>query len=290
MSLLLIAGLSVGCGGPTAKAKEITFDQLFADPGKYNESKVILEGFYFHGFEVIVLSEQLEYSGYAEGHLVPKGRILWVEGGIPKEIYDKLNQQQMMGPTERYGRIRIGGTFEYGAIYGHLGAYDSQVTPTEVELLPRTLPEAEGELSKAEGFAVYLLARDIPVSDMPAISHLELADRPLFSLADIVSYSRTTHGIELNPKAIEKLLNLEVPVNGKVFVVCVDGQPIYWGTFWVPYSSMSFDGVIISKPLSPEQVTVKLELGYPSGSHFSGKDPRSDPIIMQSLEEAGKLR
>ena len=288
--LLLVVVVSASCGVGTGEAEEVTFDQLFANPDKYNGSTIILEGFYFHGFEVIVLSERLEYSGYAEGHLVPRGRMLWVEGGIPMEIYERLDQQQMMGPTERYGKVKIRGTFEYGAKYGHLGGYNAQITPAEVELLSYVQPEAEEAPSKAEGFAVYLLAQDIPVSDMPIVSHLEPADRPLFSLSDIVSYSRATHEIELSPEVIERLTNIEVPVGGKVFVVCVDGQPIYWGAFWVSYSSMSFNGVTIMKPLSPEQETIQLELGYPSGSYFSSEDPRANPRIMQSIEQAGKLK
>ena len=84
---------------------------------------------------------------------------------------------------------------------------------------------------KAEGFAIYLLARDIPVSQMPSVSHLELTENPIISLGDIVSYSRTSHEIELSTHAIERLLQLEVPAYGKVFVVCVDRQPVYFGAF-----------------------------------------------------------
>ena len=40
-----------------------------------------------------------------------------------------------MGPTERYGKVRIEGEFEHGEGYGHLGSFDSQITPSEVELL-----------------------------------------------------------------------------------------------------------------------------------------------------------
>ena len=148
----------------------------------------------------------------------------------------------------------------------------------------------KGEPSKDEGFAIYLLARDIPVSEMPIVSNLELADRPIVSLGDIVSYSRNTHEIELTAQACERLLELEVPTNGKVFVVCVDRQPVYWGAFWAVYSSMSFDGVTILTPLFPDRHTIGLELGYPSESFYSGEDPRPNPEIMQSLQQAGKLR
>ena len=135
--LLLIAGCNEN---QASKVQEVTFNQLFADLDKYNGNEITIEGFYFHGFEVIVLSESLESSGYAQGHLIPKGKMVWVEGGIPKEVYDKLYQQQMMGPLERYGKVRVKGKFEYGAEYGHLGAYSAQIFPSEVEVLPWSRP------------------------------------------------------------------------------------------------------------------------------------------------------
>ncbi|MFH1486136.1 MAG: hypothetical protein ABIH46_08700 [Chloroflexota bacterium] len=289
--LLSVVGVAIACSGERAtQAQEITFDQLFTNPGQYNGKNVAMEGFYFQGFEVNVLSEKLEYSGSADGHLVPKGRIVWVEGGVAKEVYDKLYQQQMMGPAERYGRARVSGRLEYGGEFGHLGGYRYQITPSQVEILPWSPPAPEGETLRGEGFTIYLLARDILISEMPVVSHLELADRSLLSLGDIVSYSRKTHEIELSAQAAERLLKLEVPTNGKVFVVCVDRQPVYWGAFWTPISSMSFDGVTILKPLSPGRHTIRLELGYPSGSSFSGENPRPDPKIMQSLQQADKLR
>ena len=118
------------------QAREVTFEQLFTSPAQYHGRQITLEGFYFHGFEVIVLSEGLEPSGYAEGHLIPKGRMLWIEGGIPLEIYNRLQEQKMMGPSERYGKLKVTGGFEYGGQYGHVGGYDAQITPSEVELLP----------------------------------------------------------------------------------------------------------------------------------------------------------
>ena len=142
--LLSIIVLTIGCIEEQAtKTQEVTFDQLFANPDQYGGCYVTIEGFYFNGFEIIVLSEKLEYSGYAEGHLVPKGRMIWVEGGISEEVYDKLYQQQMMGPLEYYRKVKINGKFEYGAKYGHLGAYSSQIVPTEVELLSWSPPEKQ---------------------------------------------------------------------------------------------------------------------------------------------------
>jgi hypothetical protein len=86
-------------------------------------------------------------------------------------------------------------------------------------------------------------------------------------------------------------MQLEVPTSGKSFVVCVDKGAIYWGAFWTPISSQSFNGVTIWVPLfSQQENTIKIELGYPSESYYQGEDPRSNPIIMESLEKAGKLK
>lgn len=78
---LAIMGIATGCSGAAVETQELTFDRLFANPDKYNGNTIAIEGFYFHGFEIIVLGEKLEYSGYAPGHLVPKGKMVWIEGG-----------------------------------------------------------------------------------------------------------------------------------------------------------------------------------------------------------------
>jgi hypothetical protein len=120
--------------------EEVSFDQLFASPGQYDGKEIVLDGYYFAGFETIVIAEEMEYSGYAEGNLIPSGRLIWVDGGMPIEIYAQLYRQDMMGPEERYGKIRLTGRFEYGGKYGHLGSFDCQVVLEEAELLPWSPP------------------------------------------------------------------------------------------------------------------------------------------------------
>ena len=104
--LLSTMGLTISCSKEQAtEVQGVNFDQLLTTPEQYNGQDVTIEEFFFHGFEIVVLSENLEYSGYAEGHLVPKGKVLWIEGAISKEVYDRLYKQEMMGPTERYFSI-----------------------------------------------------------------------------------------------------------------------------------------------------------------------------------------
>jgi len=134
--LLLIFAPSCGHG----KDQEVTFQELLANPTEYNGKGITIVGFYFQGFEVSVICENLEYSGYAEGHLVPKSEMVWIEGGIPSDVYNQLYQQQIMGPEERFGKVRVTGTFEYGEKYGHLGGYNSKIIPSNVVLLEWSPP------------------------------------------------------------------------------------------------------------------------------------------------------
>lgn len=169
-------------------------------------------------------------------------------------------------------------------LFGHIPVKLSLVIVCAVVLL------SSCAISKGEGFAIYLTKEDIPPAQMEASSHIDIADQPTIEMNDIIAYNATTHEITITSDAYDRISNLEVPVTGKSFVVCVDKKLIYWGAFWIPISSMSFGGVTIWKPLSSqEQKVIKLELGYPSSSFYSGEDPRNNAEIMKSLEEAGKL-
>jgi hypothetical protein len=140
-------------------------------------------------------------------------------------------------------------------------------------------------------FAIYLTRDDIPVSKMPELSHFELADKPVISIDDIISYTKDTHEMELTADAFERVTTMRVPTSGKSFVVCVGKKQVYWGAFWTGLSSQSFSGVTIwVYPSFHQGNSVELKLGYPSPDFYRGKDPRTDPEIFHSLEKAGKLR
>ena len=144
--------------------------------------------------------------------------------------------------------------------------------------------------TKHEGFAIYLTKDDIPPSQMETLSHVDIADQPIISIGDIITYNAQTHELKLTDKAFKRISELNVPVSGKSFMVFVDKALIYWGAFWTPFSSLSFDGVTILKPLnSQEQTVITLGLGYPSSPFFSGEDPRNNVEVMNSLDQASKL-
>jgi len=137
-----------------------------------------------------------------------------------------------------------------------------------------------------EGFAIYLTKQDIPPAQMEALSHVKLADQPIISVEDVITYNAQTHELKLTDEAFERISQLDVTTRGRSFIVCVDKRPIYLGAFWVGWSCTFFVGVTIWKPLSLEEPhVIRLEL---SGL-YSGEDPRSNPAVIESLQQAGKL-
>jgi hypothetical protein len=131
---------------------------------------------------------------------------------------------------------------------------------------------------------------------MPALNLIKIADTPLIALSDIVSYNSSTYQFTLTADASNRISNLVVPTSGLSFVVCVNRKPVYWGVFWPLFSSAftPISCVIVSYPLShsvqmnpaaaPQIDPHILELDY-----YGNNDPRNNPEILQSLEQAGKL-
>jgi hypothetical protein len=143
----------------------------------------------------------------------------------------------------------------------------------------------EGEV-EVGGFAIYLTKQDIPPAQMEALSHVDIAERPIIAISDIITYDAQEHELRLTASAFERISQLDVPTGGKSFIVCVDKRPIYWGAFWVPWSCTLFDGVTIWKPLTLEEShVIRLELS----ELYTGEDPRSNPVVIELLEQAGKL-
>jgi hypothetical protein len=144
--------------------------------------------------------------------------------------------------------------------------------------------------AEGKGFEVYLVNDGITVNQMEMLSHLDTPEYPLISGEDIVSYDWNTHSIKLTFESYYRLQEMRPTTDGKAFLVCIDKAPIYWGAFWAPYSSQSFDGITIMIPtLGLEENTIEISPGYPSGDFYRGDDPRTNPLIKEALEKAGKL-
>jgi len=159
----------------------------------------------------------------------------------------------------------------------------------------RSGPTQSASQSSVGVFDVYLVEQDISPQQMTNanLTELQLEETPLLSIEVIVTYSWETHEIELTPSASERVAGLErsrLSMGGLPLVICAGGEPIYGGALWTSYSSATYDGIVIDVYPASSGQPLPVRLGYPSPEWFKGKDLRSDPRILRSLEEAGKLR
>ncbi|MTI58376.1 MAG: hypothetical protein FH762_00015 [Firmicutes bacterium] len=86
--------------------------------------------------------------------------------------------------------------------------------------------------------------------------------------------------------SLEQKLEGKVPLDGKPFVLTVDGERIYLGSFWNLLSSLYyFDIPTINSVWSGEIDNKKYHIQY----GLEGQDPRDDRRIYSALKSLGKL-
>ncbi|MCX6658925.1 MAG: hypothetical protein NTX81_00885, partial [Candidatus Bathyarchaeota archaeon] len=105
---------------------------------------------------------------------------------------------------------------------------------------------------------------------------------------DIVWYSRATHEIRLTELGVGKIEGLQVSVFGSPFVIKINGEKIYNGSFVTPISSMPPPPSEVVIETLVQNSTIKLQMGYPP-SQFGAEDPRNNPKIFDYFQSIKKL-
>jgi hypothetical protein len=146
-----------------------------------------------------------------------------------------------------------------------------------------------------KAFELYLVADEqLSGPDLKnyALSDLPLAEDPILTSDDLVSYMPEYHAMNLTEEAYQKMLaifSMGIPLSGVPFVIVSKGERIYAGAFWTSLSSLSVDAVVIMQPMDPAGAALMISLGYPDASVYTGEDPRNDPRLINALEEAGLI-
>jgi hypothetical protein len=115
---------------PLDSAIPITFADLITQPENYDRQLVKFRGFWFDGFEIVVLASRLEPSTFVAGNVQPAGDLIWIKGGLPQSVSNNLHLQpnNPTGYPAHYGEVVVTGIFQFGARYGHMDAYRFQLT------------------------------------------------------------------------------------------------------------------------------------------------------------------
>ncbi len=137
-------------------------------------------------------------------------------------------------------------------------------------------------------FSVYLVKTHITMLDLKTVSlrSVVLEDVPLFTIDDVISYSKSTHHIALTERAFDNFL---AAGSGRPFAVCIGRKPVYLGFTWRDISSQAFDGVV-ALPFVRTDHTICIQVGYPIADRLDVKDPRANQAVFVSIARHGKLK
>ena len=108
---------------------------------------------------------------------------------------------------------------------------------------------------------------------------------------EIVWYNKSSHEIKLTEEGVKKIQALKMVsvIYGEPFVLKIGNQEIYNGSFWTPISSVQYHGIAILTLVNTIDNTIKLKMGYPSGS-LQDADPRNDLRIFDHFQKLDKLK
>ena len=151
----------------------------------------------------------------------------------------------------------------------------------------------EGEANG--GFAIYLLDDpECPAGEASekSLQSLALADEPLLTSEDIVSYEWWEHRITLKSGAADRIriiADSNATVLGLPFVVRVGSEPIYLGAFWWAFSSLApaFPHIELVFAFDRDESPIMLCI-EPSWIERD-PDPRYDMRILRALRRDGVL-
>ncbi len=127
------------------------------------------------------------------------------------------------------------------------------------------------------------------------LNSLEIDPRPLMTDADIISYDWDKHLVRLKPGVREQMMPKWTDVRGNPFLVISNGERIYLGAFWTPFSSVAhfvpvidnFMGVTLD---DGSRIADAFKIGPTLGTpDWVARSPHKDPRIRAALQAVGKL-
>ena len=143
-----------------------------------------------------------------------------------------------------------------------------------------------------EGMEFYIT--ESPVSHSYSVDYskldldlISLEDTPVIRYNDIKKYFKKDHTLELNITN-DKILFGQTGINGKMFVVTLDKNPVYCGFYWPVYSSAICNYVFLQFPLLTDgmQTSDKINLIL---ANTGVPDPRAHSGLMDRLKADDKL-
>ena len=126
--------------------------------------------------------------------------------------------------------------------------------------------------------------------DLTKENNLVFSEEPLITLADISYYQLNKFTFYISKEAADKIFEMERSLGRKPFGIYNYNELLLNGYFYQDYQSSSCDW-IVTDPFSVKvKNSLRLEFGYASMIEPPYPDPRKDPLMLEILRKAYKLR
>jgi hypothetical protein len=119
-------------------------------------------------------------------------------------------------------------------------------------------------------------------------SEIPLAEHPIISEDDLLSYDWDTHTMHLRESIWRRMREPGVG-EGLPFVLVVDGVPLYAGAFWSGASSLATPVPVIEWEFDIDSKDMVIRLGH-GPPDPAWPDPRGNTQLKKTLEELDKLK
>ena len=106
---------------------------------------------------------------------------------------------------------------------------------------------------------------------------------------DLLWYNKTSHEMKLSQRGIQRIKALEL--SEREFILWVDGEKIYNGTFWSYVSSKVYSGIVIVDIFFVQNgfTDILQVLPFYPPHLFNGVDLRNNVNLFNYLSHIGKL-
>jgi hypothetical protein len=155
--------------------------------------------------------------------------------------------------------------------------------------------QAVAKSPPTNSFGIYLFAESVDWRESASNwTSRALSPTPVLSEADILFYTFTNHLMTLTSEAAQRIARLPIPDLIEPFVVVVNGERIYRGTFVlsvcsgsVALPSITLWGFVLP---TPPPNSFCIERTYAAPFSKTDPDPRSDIRVKRALEMLHKLK
>ena len=149
------------------------------------------------------------------------------------------------------------------------------------------------ESIEKQSFAIYLVQDKLKKEEIPdiKIENVKLAEFPIISDKDIITYNWKSQRIAITEQAAKKIPDHSSVLEGIYFVTVVNNERCYLGAFWSIFSSLwpNFPTITVMPQEEDKKILRILNINSAFDERMEKEDTRKDIRIKECFKNLEKL-